>query len=58
MVTRKWGTIGIDDAASHNNVSYEVFNLETNFIPQNSHNSSKPQKPKNARNKLKSQMFH
>jgi hypothetical protein len=58
MFTRKWGTIGINDVASHNNVSYEVFNLETSFIPHNSHNSSKPQKPKIARNKLKSQMFH
>jgi hypothetical protein len=58
MFTKKWGTIGIDDIASHKNVFYEIFNLETNFIPQNSHNSSKPQKPKIAKNKLKLQMFH
>jgi hypothetical protein len=27
MFTRKWGTIGIDDVASDNNVSYEIFKL-------------------------------
>jgi hypothetical protein len=58
MFIRKWGIVGINDVALHSSVSYEVFNLEIGFIPQNSHNSSKPKKPKIARNKLKSQMFH